>query len=249
MTKLHAHVFKGALLSVTLKKRLDAVAKPPRRPAAPPTSTSTATPTTAAPLVASVAGRPAGPAPSRASRLIVRNLPFDVTEQDLRAVFLPYGPIYAVHIPTTLVIAPAAADSDSDAAKAPNADADGDVKMEEGEEQEKGATEKARTRGKGFAFVWMWSKKEAEKAMEGCNGTKVRAGFAQVAAWYAKKRDEGPFIMGVEVSWADFVVGAHLVWLNKAWGEDDPKWKAIMQWDDGTWKTLFDALKEYGASD
>ena len=113
MTKLHAHVFKGALLSVTLKKRLDAVAKPPRRPAAPPTST--ATPTTAAPLAASVAGRPAGPAPSRASRLIVRNLPFDVTEQDLRAVFLPYGPIYAIHIPTTLVVAPAAADSDSDA--------------------------------------------------------------------------------------------------------------------------------------
>ncbi|ETW75268.1 hypothetical protein HETIRDRAFT_244962, partial [Heterobasidion irregulare TC 32-1] len=150
VTKLHAHVFKGALLSVTLKKRLDAVAKPPRRPAALPTSTSTATPTAASLLAASVAGRPAGPAPSRASRLIVRNLPFDVTEQDLRAVFLPYGPIYAVHIPTTL----------------------------EGEEQEKGATEKARTRGKGFAFVWMWSKKEAEKAMEGCNGTKVRAGFA-----------------------------------------------------------------------
>lgn len=78
---------------------------------------------------------------------------------------------------------------------------------------------------------------------------KVRAGFAQVAGWYAKMRAEGPFIMGAQASWADFVVGAHLVWLNKAWGEDDPKWKAIMQWDNGAWKALFDALKEYGASD
>ncbi len=65
---------------------------------------------------------------------------------------------------------------------------------------------------------------------------KVREGFGQVAAWYAKKRNDGPFIMGTEVSWADFVVGAHLVWLNKAWGDDDPKWKAVMQWDDGTWE-------------
>ena len=104
-----------------------------------------------------------------------------------------------------------------------------------------------RTREAGWGVPFDEIAPAGEKSVE--QWDKVRAGFTQVAAWYAKKRDEGPFIMGVEVSWADFVVGAHLVWLNKAWGEDDPKWKAIMQWDDGTWKTLFDALKEYGASD
>ncbi|KAA1472755.1 hypothetical protein DENSPDRAFT_801527 [Dentipellis sp. KUC8613] len=134
VTKLHAHVYKGSLLSVSLKKRLDTVAKAPR---------------------AAKTTKVTGPAPSRGSRLIVRNLPFDITEQDLRALFLPYGPVYSITIPQVVV---------------EKKDEDGDVKMEEGAAPQ--------TRGKGFAFVWMWSKKEAEKAMEGCNGKKVKAGFA-----------------------------------------------------------------------
>ena len=122
--KLHAHVFKGALLSVTLKKRLDGAAKL--------LHTST-------------------PMPSRANRLIVRNLPFDITEQDLRAIFLPHGSIYSIDIPRT--------------------DADNNVKTEEDESP-------SPLRGKGFAFVWMWTRKEAETAMKACNGMQVRAGFA-----------------------------------------------------------------------
>ncbi|KAF7359430.1 Ribosome biogenesis [Mycena sanguinolenta] len=128
--KLHAHVFKGSLLSVTLKKRLDTLAKP----------------------VATV-GKTAAKAvatPSHASRLIVRNIPFTATEQDLRAVFLPYGPVYSIHIPT----------------------ADPKGKKPETEEP-------APARTKGYAFVWMLSKKDAERAIEGCNGLTVRAGLAE----------------------------------------------------------------------
>lgn len=72
--KLHAHIYKGSLLSVTLKKRLAA-------------SASTSTSKTLK--------------PNHASRLIVRNVPFDVSEQDLRAVFLPFGPIHSIDIPHT----------------------------------------------------------------------------------------------------------------------------------------------------
>jgi nucleolar protein 4 len=122
--KLHAHVFKGALLSVTLKKHLQSTVKAPR--------TST-------------------PIPSRANRLIVRNLPFDITEPDLRAVFLPHGSIYSIDIPRV--------------------DTDSHVKAESGEPP-------VPLRGKGFAFVWMWNRKEAETAMNACNGMPVRAGFA-----------------------------------------------------------------------
>ncbi|KAH9828792.1 RNA-binding domain-containing protein [Rhodofomes roseus] len=83
VNKLHAHVFKGSLLSATLKKRLDGLAKAPSK------------------AMKAAAPKPdaKGAAPSRASRLIVRNLPFNTTEQDLRAVFLPFGPIYSVDIP------------------------------------------------------------------------------------------------------------------------------------------------------
>lgn len=120
VNKLHAHVFKGSLLSVTLKKRFDSLSKVS---VAPAKSSSTVT----------------AAAPNRASRLIVRNIPFDVSEQDLRAIFLPHGPIYSIHIPK----------------------------------------EKEGGKGKGFAFVWMLSKKDAERALEKCNGTALRAGMAE----------------------------------------------------------------------
>ncbi|KAF4584956.1 RNA recognition motif-containing protein [Pleurotus pulmonarius] len=78
--KLHAHIFKGSLLSATLKKRLDKSAHLPVTEGAASAKAAT---------------------PNRASRLIVRNLPWDTTDQDLRAIFLPYGPIFSIHIPTT----------------------------------------------------------------------------------------------------------------------------------------------------
>ncbi|KAH7890524.1 hypothetical protein F5I97DRAFT_38296 [Phlebopus sp. FC_14] len=144
VNKLHAHVFKGSLLSVTLKKRLDNLAKAPARKAT------------------------RAPVPSRASRLIVRNLPFDVTEQDLRAIFLPYGPIYSIHLPMA------------------NVD---DVKNE----TEPNATTLAAkpSRSKGFAFVWMLSRKDAEVALEKCNGMKVTAGMAgNIVSDKQKKKKE-----------------------------------------------------------
>jgi nucleolar protein 4 len=122
--KLHAHVFKGALLSVTLKKRFEARGKIPQA---------------------------STPMPNRANRLIIRNLAFDITEQDLRAIFLPHGSIYSIDIPRT--------------------DASNNVKVEAGEPS-------VPPRGKGFAFVWMWNRKEAETALNTCNGMQVRAGFA-----------------------------------------------------------------------
>lgn len=88
-------------------------------------------------------------APSRANRLIIRNLPFDIKEEDIRTAFLPYGPIYSIDVPKT----------------------------------EDGG-------GKGFAFVWMMSKGDAQRALEKCNGTKLRAGSAEqfVQAKQKKKK-------------------------------------------------------------
>ena len=60
MDKLHAHVFKGSLLSVVLKKRVESVAK------VKPVTSDGRTATTVI-------------TPSRSSRLIIRNLPWDVS--------------------------------------------------------------------------------------------------------------------------------------------------------------------------
>ncbi|QRW07102.1 RNA recognition motif protein [Ceratobasidium sp. AG-Ba] len=71
VSKLHNHVFKGSRISAVIKKRVDGL----------------------------VAGRKTG-APSRSSRLIIRNLPWHVTEDDLHQLFAPYGPIYSVTLPS-----------------------------------------------------------------------------------------------------------------------------------------------------
>jgi nucleolar protein 4 len=65
-------------------------------------------------------------------------------------VFLPYGSIYSIHMPQN---------------------ADDHVKVEDGQSS-------SSPHGKGFAFVWMWNKKEAETALNACNGMHVRAGLA-----------------------------------------------------------------------
>lgn len=88
--KLHTHVFKGSILSATLKKRVEALAKPSGK-----AKNGTAI-------------------PNRGGRLIVRNVPWIVstlhfssnavphacfyktTEKDLHTLFLPYGSIYSI---------------------------------------------------------------------------------------------------------------------------------------------------------
>ncbi|KAI0826648.1 hypothetical protein BC628DRAFT_1419132 [Trametes gibbosa] len=153
VTKLHAHVFKGSLLSVTLKKRLDGLAKSSRK----------------LKLVAKAAQPKAGGAPNRNSRLIVRNLPWNITEQDLRAIFLPHGPIHSVHIPKST-----------------------EVKKDDGAEDDEAKPEeslcRSRLRAKGFAFVWFLSRKDAETAMEQCNGMIVEAGMAETLISDKQKR-------------------------------------------------------------
>jgi nucleolar protein 4 len=137
--KLHAHIFKGSIISATLKKRVDNFQKPIASTSTHASSSSSPTKPESNPKTA----------PSRANRLIVRNLPFDIKEEDIKATFLPYGPIHSIDIPKT----------------------------EEG-------------RVKGFAFVWMMSKGDAQRALEKCNGTKIRAGVAEqlVQAKQKKKK-------------------------------------------------------------
>ncbi|CED82368.1 Nucleolar protein fibrillarin NOP77 (RRM superfamily) [Phaffia rhodozyma] len=77
------------------------------------------------------------------SRMIVRNLPWDTTLKTLQRLFLPHGPIHSITLPPSLPGKPTEAN--------PN----------------------PKPRARGFAFVWMLSRKDAEKAMESVNGTKV----------------------------------------------------------------------------
>lgn len=100
-------------------------------------------------------------APSHANRLIVRNLPFTTTEQDLRSIFLGYGPIYSINVPFQT---------------SPNSNGSKEMVKSEEEQAQSNTVLKL---NKGFAFIWFYSRKDAEKAMEGINGTVVHAGAAE----------------------------------------------------------------------
>lgn len=125
---LHAHIFKGSLLGVLLKKRLE---KPP----------------------------------NRSSRLIIRNLPWNVTEQELRALFLSHGPVYSVNIPKE--------------------------KGEPPSEDEGGPSKSRQPKAKGFAFVWMLSRGDAEKALPEVNGKQIGGRPIAVDWALSKERWEG----------------------------------------------------------
>jgi len=125
---LHAHIFKGALISVVLKKRLE------KRP-------------------------------NHSSRLIIRNLPWNVTEQELRTLFLSHGPVYSVDIPKE--------------------------KGEPPSEDEGGPSKSRQPKAKGFAFVWMLSRGDAEKALPGVNGMKLGGRPIAVDWALSKERWEG----------------------------------------------------------
>ncbi|KAL7423249.1 RNA recognition motif-containing protein [Cryptotrichosporon argae] len=113
--KLHGHVYKGKTLSAVLKKRLD-----------------------------NLVAKGSGQGPSHAGRLIVRNLAWDTTEHDLRAAFLPFGPIHSIDLPTAPSKLPASGDKP------------------------------APPRARGFAFVWFLARKDAERAVGGVNGIPLK---------------------------------------------------------------------------
>lgn len=97
--KLHAHIFKGVQISAILKKRADNAA----RIAAHMRPETLAKREQMRQDIEKQSGQGTMPVllsdVDKSSRLIVRNLPFDVNEADLRSIFLPLGPIYEITIP------------------------------------------------------------------------------------------------------------------------------------------------------
>lgn len=90
-----------------------------------------------------------------------------ITETDLRALFLPYGPIYTITIP---VEKPS---SSVETPQEPSAETN---------------SKPRKPRARGFAFVWFFSKKDAERGIAGVNGRAVRAGAVGAPTMNKKER-------------------------------------------------------------
>ncbi|THV04196.1 hypothetical protein K435DRAFT_826912 [Dendrothele bispora CBS 962.96] len=74
---------------------------------------------------------------------------------------------------------------------------------------------------------------------------KVKAGFETIANWMNK--EDGRFVMGDTVSFADFVVGGWVQMAKKTWDEDSQEWKDISTWNGGRWPRLLEDLEKYAS--
>ena len=71
---------------------------------------------------------------------------------------------------------------------------------------------------------------------------KFRDDMSKVDECLAKTDNEGPFVMGNTISWADFVISSFLLFFKIVWGEDSEEWKDIALWNEGRWKNILPAL-------
>ncbi|KAG6872892.1 hypothetical protein C0995_005597 [Termitomyces sp. Mi166 len=74
---------------------------------------------------------------------------------------------------------------------------------------------------------------------------KVEKGLNDVAVWLEKGKENGPYFLGQEPAFVDFVLAAHLLYYKKIWGVDSQQWKDISTWDNGRWERLVKDFEKY----
>lgn len=73
----------------------------------------------------------------------------------------------------------------------------------------------------------------------------VMKGFTAMEGMMRVGREQGPFVMGEKVTFADVVVASVLTWAKRLLGEDSREWKEIMQADGGVWKGYVEAFEKW----
>ena len=74
---------------------------------------------------------------------------------------------------------------------------------------------------------------------------KVREEFGRIDGWYQAGREDGMFVLGDRICFADFVHASFLLWMKKIWGEESMEWKDVKTWHGGRLVALVDALAKY----
>ncbi|TFK84411.1 hypothetical protein K466DRAFT_588954 [Polyporus arcularius HHB13444] len=74
---------------------------------------------------------------------------------------------------------------------------------------------------------------------------KLEAGLGRIERWLTADGKERRFFMGDKPSFADFVLGARLLGLKRAIGEEHKEWKRVEQWHGGRWARLLLSMEAY----
>ncbi|KAF9067622.1 hypothetical protein BDP27DRAFT_1448928 [Rhodocollybia butyracea] len=93
----------------------------------------------------------------------------------------------------------------------------------------------------GISSFATWTMSEEQRVAE---WEKVKEFLGSV---HAMMKAEDRWIMGDEVSFADFAVGAVLEMLKTLFGKDSEEWKGVVGWHDGRWGRMMTELEKYSA--
>ena len=74
---------------------------------------------------------------------------------------------------------------------------------------------------------------------------KVKAVFNTVDGWLQLAKADGPYLLGKEPGFVDFVVAGYVLWMKNIWGDESAEWKDIKTWNEGRWEKYIDGLKVY----
>ncbi|THU93556.1 hypothetical protein K435DRAFT_840204 [Dendrothele bispora CBS 962.96] len=74
---------------------------------------------------------------------------------------------------------------------------------------------------------------------------KLEMEFGEINKWFAEGSDGGPFVMGDQVSFADFALAGSILWFRVVFGKDSNEWRDITSWHDGRWGRLIAELEKY----
>ncbi|KAL0961290.1 hypothetical protein HGRIS_006250 [Hohenbuehelia grisea] len=77
--------------------------------------------------------------------------------------------------------------------------------------------------------------------------SKVREGFDRIDEWL--QEGGGSFVMGKTITYADLIVVASLLYLQRVFGEESAEWRDISRWNEGRWEGRLKALAEFQVED
>lgn len=74
---------------------------------------------------------------------------------------------------------------------------------------------------------------------------KLRSAFEMWDDSLQKAKADGPYLLGREQGFADFVIASFLLWMSLMWGEGSREWEDIKTWSGGRWVTYLDGMRKY----
>lgn len=75
----------------------------------------------------------------------------------------------------------------------------------------------------------------------------AQVGFSKVSEMLSTNGQNSPFFYGSTLSFADFIVVGHLLWMKASLGVESREWKGLEEWDGGRWMKLLKSTEKYQA--